>query len=238
MSALGAALCAALVVLLLAARGRPVEHRPRVDAGEVRARRSVPRRWRSAAAGIAGVVLAVAAVGPVLTLVAAGAVLLARSALVRSARRRADAAVAGAVPDLVDLFLISASAGHPVAASLVVVEPRAPPPLQPAIGRATQRFHRGLPLAECLARLGGDLGPAGGSLTDSLAQAAASGVPLVPLLEGVARTARDQRRRRAQEQARRLPVTMLFPLVACILPAAVLLAVVPVLAASISSLAF
>jgi len=37
--------------------------------------------------------------------------------------------------------------------------------------------------------------------------------------------------------ARRLPVTMLLPLVACILPAAILLAVVPVLLVSVSSLA-
>lgn len=145
-------------------------------------------------------------------------------------------AVAAAVPDLVDLFVVSASAGLPVAASLAVVAPRAPSVTAPFVAGAARRFQRGVPLQDCLADLAAELGTAGQPLTDALAQAAASGVPLVPLLDAVAATTRDQRRRRAQEVARRLPVTMLFPLVACTLPAAVLLAVVPVLLVSLAAL--
>lgn len=151
-------------------------------------------------------------------------------------RRRARAAAASAVPDLVDLFLVAASAGQPVAGSLAVVARRAPEAIGPSVAAADDRFRRGLPLAECLDGLGVELGPSGAPLTDALRQAAATGVPLVPLLSGVAATARDARRRRSQEVARRLPVTMLFPLVACILPAAIALAVVPVLFVSVSSL--
>jgi hypothetical protein len=44
------------------------------------------------------------------------------------------------------------------------------------------------------------------------------------------------RRRRAEEDARRLPVQLLFPLVLCVLPAFGLLAVVPLLLASLQSL--
>jgi tight adherence protein C len=151
------------------------------------------------------------------------------------ARGRA-AAIAAAVPEVVDLFLVAASAGQPVAGSLALVGPRAPSVVGPAVVAASGRFRRGLPLSDALAELGEQLGPTGVPLTEALRQAAAAGVPLVPLLEGVAASARDARRRRAQEVARRLPVTMLLPLVACILPAAILLAVVPVLLVSIASL--
>lgn len=174
--------------------------------------------------------------GPALALVAGAGASAVVPVATRIQRRRSHAAVAAAVPDLVDLFLVSASAGQPVAGSLAVVAPRAPTAVGPVVAGAHDRFRRGLSLAECLAGLGEELGPTGVPLTDALRQAAATGVPLVPLLTGVAAAARDARRRRAQEVARRLPVTMLFPLVACILPAAVALAVVPVLLVSMSSL--
>jgi pilus assembly protein TadC len=56
-------------------------------------------------------------------------------------------------------------------------------------------------------------------------------------LERVAEQARDVRRRHAEESARRVPVQLLFPLVACVLPAFVLLTVVPLLAGTLRSLA-
>lgn len=184
------------------------------------------------AIGAAGLVVG----GPLLALVAATGAAAFVPVAVRLQHRRSQAAVAASVPDLVDLFVVSASAGQPVAGSLAVVAPRAPAAVAPAVSGAHGRFRRGLPLDECLTGLGEDLGPDGVPLTDALRQAASTGVPLVPLLSGVAASARDARRRRAQEVARRLPVTMLFPLVACILPAAVALAVVPVLLVSVASL--
>jgi tight adherence protein C len=156
-------------------------------------------------------------------------------------RRRAAMAEAQArqraLPDLVDLFALCGAAGHPVATALVTVGPRAPPPLRDHVAEAVRRFERGLPLADALVGLGRALGPDGEALADALAHAAASGTPLGPALADVAAAARDRRRRAAQEAAHRLPVKLLFPLVLCILPAAVLLAVVPVLAASVASLA-
>jgi hypothetical protein len=49
--------------------------------------------------------------------------------------------------------------------------------------------------------------------------------------------ARRQRQHAAQEQARRLPVRLLAPLVVCALPATILLAVVPVVVVSIEGVA-
>jgi len=154
----------------------------------------------------------------------------------RVAPRARAAAVADAMPELADLFVIAAGAGHPVAGALDVVAPRSPTPVRPALVSASMRLHRGRPLDECLAQLATELGPAVVPLTDVLRQAATSGASLGPPLTDVAASARDTRRRSAQEAARRLPVAMLLPLAGCILPAAVLLAVVPVVLVSLASL--
>jgi tight adherence protein C len=47
---------------------------------------------------------------------------------------------------------------------------------------------------------------------------------------------RADRRRRAEEAARRVPVKLLFPLVLCVLPAFALLTVAPLLAGALGSL--
>lgn len=247
------AVAVASVVLLVAVAGhrlRPAPRRARPADGTGAGRvahldRSAPfvgfsarldeRVARHLPALLAGVaVLAVA--GPAPGLVAGTVAAVSGPVMARRREQGRRRAVEAAVPDLVDLFVVAASAGLPVASSLAVVAPRAPSATAPLVGAAARRFDRGSPLGECLTDLGADLGPTGRPLTEALGQAAGSGVPLVPLLEAVAATARDQRRRRAQEVARRLPVTMLFPLVACIFPAAVLLAVVPVLLVSLASL--
>lgn len=238
----GAAVVVSVVLALLVGRPwhRPSSRRRRVRVPRGSLRRSVvvdPGSARHMALALAlALALGFVVGGPVLAVVGAGAAALSRPVIERLRARRQQAAIAAAVPDLVDLFLVSASSGQTVTGSLAAVAPRAPPALASAVGGASDRFRRGLPLVECLAELGSDLGPHGAPLADSLRQAASAGVPLVPLLEGVAASARDRRRRRAQEVARRLPITMLFPMVACILPAAILLAVVPVLLVSVASL--
>ncbi len=231
------AVVASVVFVMVAAR-RPAPPRRTGRPNRGPARRTVavdPGSARNLGVAVA-VVLGFVLGGPAVAVAMGVAAAVAGPAIEHRRARRRKAAVAASVPDLVELFLVSASAGQTVASSLAVVGPRAPIAVAPAVHSARDRFRRGLPLAECLADLGSDLGPEGRPLADALHQAASAGVPLVPLLEGVAAAARDRRRRRAQEAARRLPVTMLFPMVACILPAAVLLAVVPVLLVSVSSL--
>ena len=62
------------------------------------------------------------------------------------------------------------------------------------------------------------------------------GTELEPALEQLAADSRLLRRRRAEEQARRLPLRLLLPLVACILPAFILLTLAPVLAETLTTL--
>lgn len=152
----------------------------------------------------------------------------------RERRRRAERDVA--VPDLVDLFSLAASAGLPVATALPVVAERSPPAVRSAMKAASAHLTLGGSTAKALHRLRGSLGPRAEPLLDALDVAARTGTPLRPALAAVAVAAHHQRASAAEEAARRLPVTLLFPLACCILPAAVLLALAPVLVVSLGSL--
>lgn len=176
------------------------------------------------------------AVGPVLVTGVGGLVLIGLRARSRRAARRALARRDAAVPDLVDLFVVASAAGHTAHGCIHAVSPRAPEVVQPVMVRASRRLHGGDPVSEVLAEASAELGPLGGPLTGALASGAATGAPMAGSLSQVAEAAREVRRSRAEEQARRLPVTQLFPLVLCILPAFLLLAVVPLLVGSLGLL--
>ena len=194
----------------------------------------------TAGAGFAGVavalVLAVLVLGPVGAGGSAIAATLARATLLRRARRRRHHAVDQAMPELIGLFVIAAAAGHPVAACVEAVGVRAPPAVRPQLEEVTRRVARGASLGDSLERLGPALGSLGPALVEALVGAHRTGTPLAPVLRRAAATARDRRVRAAEEAARRLPVTLLFPLVCCVLPAFALLAVVPLLAGSLDAL--
>ena len=155
--------------------------------------------------------------------------------------RRARAArelrrVNAAMPELIDLLVIAATAGQTVPAMLDSVSRRAPHPVRPALERCTGRIANGDSVAGALAGMAPGLGELGPALVRGLVTGMTTGSPLVPTLVRMAEAARDRRRREAEAAARRLPVALLFPLVCCILPAFALLAVVPLLAASLGSL--
>ena len=207
-----------------------------VAPGSSRRSGGPPARHVVALAAGAGALGTAVVAGWVPVVVGTVAAVAGRAAVVRLRARRREAARIRAIPDLVDLFGLAAAAGLPVAAALHAVAPRAPAPVRAAIHAASANQRRGLSVAEVLARLRRDLGARGEALVDALADAARSGTPLVPTLANVAAVVHRRRAADAEEAARRLPVTLLFPLACCILPAAVLLALVPVLLVSVGSL--
>ncbi|HEY7069454.1 MAG TPA: type II secretion system F family protein [Acidimicrobiales bacterium] len=153
----------------------------------------------------------------------------------RSAQRRHDAALVDQLPDVVDLLSLTASAGLPVTAALTAIADRPGGPLGMAMGRAAAHIAAGGRLADALAHVG-EVGVQARPLVDALAHHDRYGSALQPALERVAIEARARRRRHAEEAARRLPVTLLFPLLLTTFPAFVALTVVPLLAGSLSSL--
>jgi Flp pilus assembly protein TadB len=146
-----------------------------------------------------------------------------------------EASLHDQLPDVVGLVALTTAAGLPVAASLMAIGARPGGPLGTAIARAAARLHAGASTAEALAAIAA-AGPPVRPLVDALAHHDRYGTPLLPALDRVALEARARRRRRSEEAARRLPVTLLFPLVLTVFPAFVLLTVVPLLAGSLGSL--
>jgi tight adherence protein C len=153
-------------------------------------------------------------------------------AAVRHRRRAVDASLAGAV----DLFRLAVGAGLTVSEALAAVAPRTDGPVGDALREAAGRVGAGRPVDGELEALVPALGEAARPLVGALVSSVRYGAPLGPALERVADDLRDDRRRRAEARARRVPVLLLFPLMACIVPAFVALTVVPLVASGLGSL--
>jgi hypothetical protein len=175
----------------------------------------------AAAPALAPVPLAVAIALPTLT--------------ARTHGRRQTAALVDQLPDVVDLLALTTAAGLPVSAAVTAIADRPGGPVGAALDRATTHVRHGGSLADALAHLAA-AGPEIRPLADALTQHDRYGSPLLPALDRVGIEARARRRRHAEETARRLPVTLLFPLVLTTFPAFVALTVVPLLAGSLGSL--
>jgi tight adherence protein C len=187
--------------------------------------------------GIAALVALVAAVvvSPVVAVPAAALAWAVPAVRSRSRRLTREREVRSALPDTVDLFRLAVGAGLSVHQAVDAVALHAPAPVDATLAEARRRVVLGVRLGDALEVLD-DLGDPALALAAALRGAARYGSPLGAALERVAADARVLRRRRAEEDARRLPEQLLFPLVLCVLPAFGLLAVVPLLLASLQSL--
>lgn len=145
----------------------------------------------------------------------------------RRARRAERERVVADAPLLVDLVAVAIGAGASPALALSRVTPWAPDPLRGACERVVGAPARGQSFAGACAAVSVEE-PALAPLLDALATGTRDGGAIAPTLARLAATARDDARRRAEVRARAVPVRLLFPLVLTVLPAFVLLTVVPV----------
>jgi len=154
-----------------------------------------------------------------------------------AARRRAvPADPVTSLPEVVDLLAVAVAAGLPVAAAVTAVAPRAPEPWGSALRSCCDAAHGGMLLSEALRGLPAAAGDVAHPLVGVLRSGLADGDGVGAGLRRLAADARDLRRRRAEEQARRIPVRLLLPLVACSLPAFAVLTIVPILAGALRGL--
>jgi len=157
-----------------------------------------------------------------------------RRIVTRAGRERDP--VAAETADTIDLFVLALGAGLNLRLAVSAVARRAPVGWSAALERVVERVDRGQRVSDALDGVPDDLGPAARPVVRALTGAERYGTPLLPTLERLALDARLDRRRRAEEAARRVPVKLLFPLVLCVLPAFGLLTVAPLLAGAVEAL--
>jgi hypothetical protein len=150
-------------------------------------------------------------------------------------RRGADAALARDLPVAVDLLGVAVDAGCTPYLAVGVAAQWSPASVAVAFDDVMRSCSLGLDFEhalEAVARARPRLRP----LADALLATDHLGVPVGPVLARLAEEDRTALRRAAEAHARRIPVRLLFPLVFLVLPAFVLLTVVPGLAAGLGRL--
>jgi tight adherence protein C len=158
------------------------------------------------------------------------------SATGRSRRARDQAAHAD-VPQLLDLLAAGSTAGLSAEASFRQAVACLHGPLGDDLAGVMRSVDLGVPWRQALAAHVERTGDPDLARTVAvLARTEALGVPLRDATRELASTVRDARRAATLERARTAPVKMLFPLVFLILPAFLLLTVVPVLITTVRSI--
>ncbi|WP_116999109.1 type II secretion system F family protein [Desertimonas flava] len=226
-------------------RSRPVPGRLDTASGDAAAEVAAPppdaaadrRRHRVVAVAsfaTAGVV-AIAA-GPVLVVVGAVVAIVFRSLRRRRAAAADRAAVEASMPDAIELLVACLQSGRSPTQALSDLARLAPRPVRPAFAAVEQRLHRGHGTGEALGELITRCGSSALALVNAMSAALRDGLPLAPVLDRLTDEASAGRRRQGEAAARRLPVRLSFPLVACTLPSFVLLSVAPAILGALSSL--
>ncbi|MGI9622479.1 MAG: type II secretion system F family protein, partial [Acidimicrobiales bacterium] len=167
--------------------------------------------------------------------------LLPRALGSRRARRRREAEIARELPEIIELLSLALAGGGSVqnAVAAVASVGEADGNLRPvsrgfgSIPAAVAGGHR---FSEALEQAGRTIGPQVKPVVRALLGSDHYGTAVRPTLQRLAHEAREARRRRAQTAVRKLPVQMLWPLVLGVLPAFVLLTIVPILAGTLEGL--
>jgi tight adherence protein C len=140
-------------------------------------------------------------------------IILYQSAYNRSDQIRKD------LPDALDLLTISVEAGLAFDAALSQVARNTTGPLADEFFRVLQEMQIGMGRTDAMRALGErtDVDELQGFVT-AMVQADAFGIPIANVLRVQAKEMRVKRSQRAEEQAQKVPVKILFPLIFCILP--------------------
>lgn len=132
------------------------------------------------------------------------------------------------LPDTLDLLTISVEAGMGFDAALANVARNSEGPLAEEFFRVLSEMQLGAGRMDALRGLGDrtdvdDLRV----FVNAMAQADAFGIPIANVLRAQAKEMRTKAAQRAEEQAMKVPVKMVFPLVLCILPTLMVIVIGP-----------
>ena len=148
----------------------------------------------------------------------------------RGAQRRRAALLRGELPATLDLIAVGVGAGASLLQSIELAATWAHPSMQAELAPIIHRTELGALLHDSL-NYPSQSPPEIRAVFETLAVAVTLGTPLQPVLLRLAGDARAREARSAAAHARTVPVRLIFPLVLLVLPAFVLLTVVPALVA-------
>ena len=139
--------------------------------------------------------------------------------ILRSKSGKRQGAIRRALPDALDLLSITVEAGLGFDAAMARVARQAGGPLGEEMHRVLQEMQLGKSRAEALRDLGERSSvPELKSFVLAMVQADIFGVSIAKVLHVQANEMRIKRRQRAEEQAQKVPVKIIFPLILCIFP--------------------
>ncbi len=145
---------------------------------------------------------------------------LALDVALRVMTSRRQERLARELPDALDLLTISVEAGLGFDAAMAQVARNTEGPLADEFFRVLQEMQIGSARSEAMRALADrtEVPELRGFIT-AVVQADGFGIPIANVLRVQAREMRLKRTQRAEEQAQKVPVKILFPLIFCILPA-------------------
>ncbi len=146
----------------------------------------------------------------------------------KAGRARIAAEIDAALPDLADLMTLLVEAGIDLSRALRIAAGESKGALRERLNAAMAQIEVGVARQEALSNTAA-ASPSGElkAFAGLFAEADRYGTPVAAALRAFADDARDKQLCRAREEAQKLPVKMLFPLVFMILPAFILLTVGP-----------
>lgn len=132
------------------------------------------------------------------------------------------------LPDVLDMLTISIEAGLGFDQAIAKIVRLSPGALSVELARALQEIQAGSDRSEALRNLSKrtDVAELNTFIT-SIVQAEQLGIPIGQVLRTQAKEMRLTRRQRAEEQAQKTPVKIVFPLILCILPATMIVILGP-----------
>ncbi|MDX8036245.1 type II secretion system F family protein [Lentzea sp. BCCO 10_0856] len=140
--------------------------------------------------------------------------------LLLNAGQKRQTLIRRALPDALDMLTVCVEAGLGFDAALAQVARNTTGPLAQECARVLQEMQIGKSRNEALRALTERTTVAElRAFVSALAQAGELGVPIASVLREQAREMRLRRRQRAEEQAQKVPVKILFPLITCLFPA-------------------
>jgi tight adherence protein C len=148
--------------------------------------------------------------------------------LLYNAGVRRQQALRRALPDTLDLLVVSVEAGLGFDAALTRIAQHTEGPLAEELARLLQEMRIGKSREEALRSLAERVSvDEARTFIAALVQASEFGVPIGNVLREQAREARIKRRQLAEEDAQKVPVKIVFPVIVCILPALIIVVVGP-----------